>query len=58
MSDTKNQKPQMTPTKFLTYVGAAAVALVLTLFLLGTILTQFLWPAENGQFKVTQPKEN
>ena len=58
MSDTNKKRPEISPTRFLTYIGAAAVTLVLSLFLLGTILTHFLWPTENSQIKVTQPKDN
>ena len=56
MSDTTEKRREITPTRFLIYLGAAALGFIVSLFVIGTVLTHFLWPTENSHPNITQPK--
>ncbi len=52
MSDSKEQNKEGTPTRFLLYIAAGVIALILSLFAVGAVLTHFLWPPQD---KLSRP---
>jgi hypothetical protein len=52
MSDPVIKPKEISPTRFFTYVGLGLLALILSIFALGSIMTHFMWPPQE---KLSRP---
>jgi hypothetical protein len=58
MSDANQTQQKPRTTRFFLYIAGGFIIFVVILFIVGTLLTRVLWPAENSFMTPTPRQEN